>query len=485
MLKYELVLYLLVSLMSTLYSDDLVVFGGVDDGRRIRSSAAARMEEYKEHLTKKASEIDTAMRYISVLEKHEPLKGVSESVKSNLARVPECWSTNADFLSMLLDTTDLEITTSLCDIEPTQDEDWELEQEQHGHNDGHNEQETREEQSSSDGTPHHLEFTSYETLFQLVLHVRRDWTEAGAGLREKLYGGMVRELHRFSKWTALRENEGEEEQRAERRMSVLVPGAGLGRLALEIAHAFNASVDCHESSMPFVLAARNIFKHISMPPATDGADGTEKHDANSHQFYPLLHLPYTDEWNFHRVTPDTFPDNGAAVRARRRGESGFVSFRLADSANFIAQSGPHSKNSYDVVATSFFIDTGNPVKNIASFAHVLKEGGIWVNAGPLHYHRPSIPLSHKEVHALAEALGFELLHEEVIESDYAAESVMTMKPEFYRHPLTVWRLGRPASAVDLLALMNIPPPSPSMGPEHETKSTAEDAGWYSPNFKLA
>ena len=70
---------------------------------------------------------------------------------------------------------------------------------------------------------------SYESLSQLLVHLSRDWADKGATTREKIYhNGILAALrHMFPSdatspyFTANRH--------------VLVPGAGLGRLALEIA----------------------------------------------------------------------------------------------------------------------------------------------------------------------------------------------------------------------------------------------------------
>jgi carnosine N-methyltransferase len=458
-------------------------------------------------------------------------------MRRSFARFPSCWAENYDFLAAtVLDTSHLALCTSILGpASPGGDEEAsenahvpsetkrtpvkEEEEEEGFEGEGEGEGETSlggardrdrdmdmdmnkdgdegestdtgkgKSKSKSKGkkTDTDTQFTSYETLYQLVLHLRRDWTDDGAVLREKLYGGMIEQIQRFSG-----------NARGQR---VLVPGAGLGRLALELAHHTGASVECVESSMPFALAFQNIFRIIRQggtradAGADADADATEK-DAMAngeqgqqrqqrHTFYPLLHLPFMDEWDFNtRMRPSLFPDTGEAVAGWADGSTpGSISLRLAKCSFYTAA---EFADSYDVVATSFFIDTGNIIHNMATIAHVLKPGGLWVNAGPLHYHRPTLPLSHTDVLALAESMGLELLHEHRVTSDYAAETEVTMKPEHYNHPLCVWRLAHPEARLHLQTLLAIPEPTYADDGATATIDLVGDLldgqAWPSPNF---
>jgi len=532
----------------------VVMFGNDDDALKIRSSATARLEEYKSQLGKKAIEIDHMMRYIHHLDKSlsssgstgsgdgevhpHAFKAVGDGMRSGFARFPSCWAENYDFLAAtLLDTSHLKVSTSIlgpaspggdekmsknahvlsagmpappappaptparvysstesggrAERRPAEEEGLEGEGEGETSRGGDRDRDMNKEEDEDEGTNKDkgkdTQFTSYETLYQLVLHLRRDWTDDGAVLREKLYGGMIEQIQRFSG-----------DARGQR---VLVPGAGLGRLALELAHHTGASVECVESSMPFALAFQNIFRIIRLGGTRAGADADADADADTgteedtmaggeqglqrHMFYPLLHLPFMDEWDFStRMRPSLFPDTGGAVAGWANGSTpGSISLRLAKSSFYTAAA---FADSYDVVATSFFIDTGNIIHNMATIAHVLKPGGLWVNAGPLHYHRPTLPLSHTNVLALAESMGLELLHESRVTSDYAAETEVTMKPEHYNHPLCIWRLARPEARLHLQTLLAIPEPSYTDDGAATTIDLVGDLlngqSWPSPNF---
>jgi carnosine N-methyltransferase len=99
------------------------------------------------------------------------------------------------------------------------------------------------------------------------------------------------------------------------------------------------------------------------------------------------------------------------------------------------------KNSFDVVATVFFIDTApNIIRYIEAVRNCLKQGGIWINLGPLLWHHApgknddderegnkknkvqvddagvgdpgSIELTNEEVLALVEHFGFTVERQE-------------------------------------------------------------------------
>jgi carnosine N-methyltransferase len=70
-------------------------------------------------------------------------------------------------------------------------------------------------------------------------------------------------------------------------------------------------------------------------------------------------------------------------------------------------------DSWDVVATCFFIDTAhNIVEYLQTIYSILRKGGIWVNIGPLLYHyaemsdETSIELTWEEVKQVALKIGF-------------------------------------------------------------------------------
>jgi carnosine N-methyltransferase len=74
--------------------------------------------------------------------------------------------------------------------------------------------------------------TSYDSVEHIIVHMARDWSKQGAEIRERLYlRGAVQSLLAHLSWD-VDDDSGYGDTRAPK---VLVPGAGVGRLALEIA----------------------------------------------------------------------------------------------------------------------------------------------------------------------------------------------------------------------------------------------------------
>jgi carnosine N-methyltransferase len=83
------------------------------------------------------------------------------------------------------------------------------------------------------------------------------------------------------------------------------------------------------------------------------------------------------------------------------------------------QVAPEQRGQWGAVVTCFFIDTARNVMNyLAIIRGLLKDGGVWINVGPLLWHfeniadrergEGGIELSLDEVKALARTMGFDL-----------------------------------------------------------------------------
>jgi len=221
------------------------------------------------------------------------------------------------------------------------------------------------------------------TLKQLV----RDWSSAGAVEREQCYTPIIKAL------TALYPDRG---SRCERK--VLVPGAGLGRLAFEIA-AQGFECQGNEFSL-FMLFASNFV--LNKTSAVD-----------CFKIHPYLHnycnhVESRDQLvaiNFPDVDPSQLPEDAR--------------FSMA-AGNFVeVYSEPEYLASQDAVVTSFFIDCAHNIVEFIQVIHgVLKKGGVWINLGPLLYHfsdqrgEDSIEPAYSTVRAVIEEMGFSLVNEE-------------------------------------------------------------------------
>ncbi|KAM0327642.1 hypothetical protein ACHAQA_005935 [Verticillium albo-atrum] len=188
----------------------------------------------------------------------------------------------------------------------------------------------------------------------------RDWTAAGAAEREASYAPVFAAV---------------DSQRARlppgTNPSVLVPGAGLGRLVFDLCRA-GCDVEGNEISYHQLLASDYILNHTRA--------------AAQFTIYPWVHT-----FSNHRTrenhlrsypVPDIHP--GAALR-ECASPPGTMSMCAADFLCLYNE--PARAQTYDIVATVFFLDTApNLIRYLETIHACLKPGGILVNVGPLLWH---------------------------------------------------------------------------------------------------
>ncbi|CAN7983936.1 unnamed protein product [Ixodes hexagonus] len=181
-----------------------------------------------------------------------------------------------------------------------------------------------------------------------------------------------------------------------RMVKVLVPGAGLGRLAYEVARR-GYCCQGNEFSL-FMLFASNFI--------LNSCKGT-----NLYTVYPWVHQYYNHMTSADQVRAAHFPDaNPSEVPSDAQ-------FSMA-AGNFI-EVYSSQPDQWDCVATCFFLDTApNVVVYIETIYRALRPGGIWVNLGPLLYHYADLPNedsiepSYEDVKHIILAFGFHMLKEE-------------------------------------------------------------------------
>ncbi|KAK6790472.1 hypothetical protein RDI58_014272 [Solanum bulbocastanum] len=104
-------------------------------------------------------------------------------------------------------------------------------------------------------------------------------------------------------------------------------------------------------------------------------------------------------------------------------------------------SDPSQAGVWDAVVTCFFLDTAhNIVEYIEIISKVLKDGGVWINLGPLLYHfadmyspedEMSIDLSLEDVKRVALHYGFIFEQESTIETTYTTNLRSMMQNRYY------------------------------------------------------
>ncbi|KAF8513215.1 N2227-domain-containing protein [Gautieria morchelliformis] len=245
------------------------------------------------------------------------------------------------------------------------------------------------------------------TIKQLV----RDWGEEGRAEREACYTPMInRLLEHFSQVPV--------EER--RNVRVLVPGAGLARLALDVAKLGDEGFACQG----------NEFSHHMLLTSYFILNRTEC--THEHTIYPYIHSFSNTRSAAALLRSVTIPD----VLPSDLPEGSDFSLVAGDFEEIYgaeendARGHETQVGKWDAILTCFFIDTAKNIVNYLRILHrILAPGGIWINLGPLLWHFEnnatndiSIEVDLQEVKTLARKIGFEISEERVIETTYTSDS---------------------------------------------------------------
>ncbi|KAJ7651014.1 N2227-domain-containing protein [Roridomyces roridus] len=234
------------------------------------------------------------------------------------------------------------------------------------------------------------------TLKQFV----RDWSVEGRDEREACYAPMR---------DALLKRFADVPQRERGKIRVLVPGAGLGRLAHDIA-SLGFTSQGNEFSHYMLLASHFILNRTS--------------EVEAYTIYPYVHSFSNVTSDSDMLRPIRIPD--ILPSSLPSGvDFSYVAGDFEEIYGDESAKGSQARQ-WDAVLTCFFIDTA---KNIVSYLRIihriLKPGGVWINMGPLLWHWEnnntndlSIELSLEEVKNLARAIGFKISDERTIDTTY-------------------------------------------------------------------
>ena len=183
-------------------------------------------------------------------------------------------------------------------------------------------------------------------------------------------------------------------------------------------------VEANDSSVTMAFAARQVLQMLQQR--------HEQQNQLQSSILPFLSDPRINEVDItKRFEKYVFPDSEALNCYERyyevKGEKPNLSFTVGDFVSTYSQQAKRSQ--YDVIATSFFIDTAT---NIYEYVFIMKHlldsdaqsPSIWINCGPVQWHpcallRPTV----EELKDILEAAGFELLTWQVAEEAVA-----------YKHP---------------------------------------------------
>ena len=236
-------------------------------------------------------------------------------------------------------------------------------------------------------------------LLTKINHLVRDWSSVGAEERSKCYGPLLDSLE--SLYPDNKEN-----------IKVLVPGAGLGRLAWEIA---NRGYQCQGSEFSlYMLFASNFLLNKCQT-------------INGYTIHPYIHEFTNNRSSKDQLRVVTFPDKDPGDLPED------AKFSMAAGDFLDVYSAPEYVSSQDCVVTCFFIDCAHNILSFIQVIHkVLKPGGTWINLGPLLYHfsdikgEDSIEPDYQTLKSIISDLGFKIESEnESVECSYS-QNLMSM-----------------------------------------------------------
>jgi len=241
------------------------------------------------------------------------------------------------------------------------------------------------------------------TLKQFV----RDWSDEGKLEREQTYTPIINALLDFYK-------DVPEENRCE--LNILVPGAGLGRLAYDITK-LGFSTQGNEFSFYMLLGSNFILNCMSEP--------------RQFRIYPWIHSFSNTEKVKHQIAPVDIPDvlpGNIPVN---------TNFSMVAGDFLEVYGAPGYKEYWDGIVTCFFMDTAkNILEYIELISKILKPNAVWINLGPLLYHfedlftDSSFELSLEEFLEAVKKFGFTIKETKRIETTYSCNQNSMLKYKY-------------------------------------------------------
>ncbi|KAL8595539.1 hypothetical protein ACOMHN_000747 [Nucella lapillus] len=258
----------------------------------------------------------------------------------------------------------------------------------------------------------HLVPTMFDTdkVKTTIKQFYRDWSQAGQAERDACYGPVLSAVEkRFPPDT-----------HDTKAVNILVPGAGLGRLAHEFAQR-GYNCQGNEWSLFMLLASNFVLNKCRNPHSlrlypwvhqwSNNLRTTHQVCRNPHslRLYPWVHQWSNNLRTTHQTSPITFPDIDPS--------------HLPEGVNFSMAAGDFMEvytmpGVWDCVSMVFFLDTAHSVVSYTEAVwKILKPGGYWINLGPLLYHYSDVPgessieISYEELRSVIKQVGFDIEEE--------------------------------------------------------------------------
>lgn len=255
----------------------------------------------------------------------------------------------------------------------------------------------------------HVPLVDVDKVRCIIRNIVRDWASEGQMEREQCYKPILQELDRVF-----------HDRSRKSPPACLVPGAGLGRLALEI------------SCIGFICQG-NEFSYYMM--ICSSFILNQAQTACEWTIYPWIHSNSNSLSDRDQLRPVSIPDILPASAGITEG------FSMCGGDFAEVYSDPSQIEAWDAVVTCFFLDTAhNIVDYVEIISRILKEGGVWINLGPLLYHfadaygqgdEMSIELSLEDVKRVALHYGFEFENSSTIQTTYTTNPRSMMQNRYH------------------------------------------------------
>jgi len=231
---------------------------------------------------------------------------------------------------------------------------------------------------------------SYDSATQIWAHLVRDWTIEGRTIRHIIYDWCHQQMEIYCQKT---------------NATVLVPGAGMGRLAYDL-YQKGYNVEANELSPSMAAAASSVLRNQIggnfHPYVLDGM----ANEVDSERRFDSVHFPDIPIQTIVSTSGDNDPSLDNCV------DCGSLSYTVG---NFVGNDDFYYSRQrvgqFDTVVTCFFIDTATNIYEYLETIHeLLRPGiGVWINVGPVQWHhnavlRPSVD----ELKDLIEASGWNI-----------------------------------------------------------------------------
>ena len=390
---------------SMLKTKKMIVFAlgdNVNHRHHIKSAIENSFDTYRRSLTQVMKSMDENIEYMKEYdESNIRLKSIHNQFRKDISIIPSLWEENENFLKILLSTKELNImygiseTSSITSFESNF-------KKNKTYKNNNNESSTNK-------------LSSYDSLENILLHLHRDWSNDDCITTHLslLINKVDDALHILDK--------------SKTDIKVLIPGAGLGRIGIELS-SLGYNVEMNECSPTMITSINNIVNELLI-------------NDNEFSYYPYLHATLNDAWDYSiRNKPIFFPpSNITRLKTWAKEGQNLLHLQYGD---FVTNYKIHERNKYfDIIVTSYFIDTGNILDYLDVMKYILKPNGIWINYGPLHYHSAStVKYSYNQLLQIITLLGFEVISQSHIEGPYGCNKHINMKPDYYIVPLDVFQL---------------------------------------------